>query len=197
MMSIHSGNVIGDNLWLWRADHSALGLDEISNFPEISQLYWQTESNEYRVQTGLTVTGNNVTLFGLAVEHANGNQTVWSGESGAVYFYQSELSYDTRCIAMNVGTSDEKTVCNDDDVAEYRGFLIEPHVQEHEIYAPGVYSNFRNDAVYVTMAIEHPRCSHIQVVNAFTVKLDNLGGICSIVNGKGKGTDCPGIPVRN
>ena len=42
MVRIHSGNVYGDNLWLWRADHVALMEGEEANFPEISRRYRQT-----------------------------------------------------------------------------------------------------------------------------------------------------------
>ena len=78
MVRIHSGNVIGDNLWLWRADHALLGDDE-ANYPHISPIFWQTESHEYKVDTGIEVRGDDVTIYGLAVEHANGHQTIWSG----------------------------------------------------------------------------------------------------------------------
>jgi hypothetical protein len=80
MMRIHSGNVIGDNLWLWRADHAELSPGEAPNYPDlVSSIYWQTEQEEYRVGTGLQVLGDDVTVFGLAVEHVNGQQTIWSG----------------------------------------------------------------------------------------------------------------------
>jgi hypothetical protein len=80
MVRIHSGHVIGDNLWLWRADHAELAPGEAPNYPDlVSSIYWQTEEQEYRVGTGLQVFGDDVTISGLAVEHANGHQVVWSG----------------------------------------------------------------------------------------------------------------------
>ena len=42
MVGLHSGNVYGDNLWLWRADHVALADGEGPNFPGISRRYRQT-----------------------------------------------------------------------------------------------------------------------------------------------------------
>ena len=30
MVRLHTGNVVGDNLWLWRADHTALRPGEVS-----------------------------------------------------------------------------------------------------------------------------------------------------------------------
>jgi hypothetical protein len=46
MMRIHSGNVVGDNLWLWRADHGDFNDDEeTDNYPHISPLYHQSEEH--------------------------------------------------------------------------------------------------------------------------------------------------------
>jgi len=35
-----------------------------------------------------------VTIYGLLVEHHEQYQTMWNGNWGRVYFYQSELPYD-------------------------------------------------------------------------------------------------------
>ena len=181
MMRLHSGNIVGDNLWLWRADHAELGPSEEANYPNISTIFWQTEKNEYRVETGIEVFGDDVTMYGLAVEHANGHQTVWSGDRGVVHFYQNEFPYG---VLRSYGESD------------FRGFLLKDHVREHDLYSPGIYSNFRNDNVVVSTAIEHPESPFITIHNPFTVKLDNNGGIDSIVNDKGGAAHIKGIPIR-
>ena len=181
MMTIHSGNVIGDNLWLWRADHAKLMDGEKPNFEPIPA-YHQTEEHEYRVRNGIHVTGNDVVIYGLAVEHANEHQTVWSGERGQVYFYQCELPYDV-----------SQTSFGD---KEYVGYLIEDDVENHKIAAPGVYSNFRNAIVVVNNAVKHPKRSTICCSNPFTVHLDNNGCIASIVNGRGKPALEQGRPSR-
>jgi len=182
MMKISSNNVIGDNIWLWRADHSELAAGEIANYPQISPVFWQNEESEAQVQTGLQVDGDDVTIYGLAVEHTNGHQTIWNGERGCVHFYQCELPYDV----------DPKYA-----QANYRGYLIAPHVKEHRLYAPGVYSNFRNHNVLVATAIEHPAASPgIHIENPFTVHLNNNGTIMSIVNGAGDPAIDQGKVVR-
>jgi hypothetical protein len=181
MMRIHSGNIVGDNLWLWRADHAELGPGEAANYPNISPIFWQTEQDEYRVETGIEIFGDDVTMYGLAVEHANGHQLSWCGERGAVYFFQCEFPY-----GVDRSFSEK----------EFRGYLVQDHVAEHEVYSPGIYSNFRNDNVVVSTAIEHPERPLIYIVNPFTVKLDNQGGITSIVNGKGGAAQTQGKPVR-
>jgi hypothetical protein len=170
MMRIHSSHVIGDNIWLWRADHSDLAEGEEANYPHISPIFRQNEEDEARVETGIEVFGDDVTVYGLAVEHANGHQTVWSGERGSVHFYQCEFPYD---------------VSSDFGEQEYRGYLVTEAVNEHELFGPGVYSNFRNDLVKVTTAIELPEREGIKCVNPFTVHLDHNGCILSVLNGEG------------
>lgn len=182
MVRIHSGNVVGDNLWLWRADHSELNDSETTaNYPHISPLYHQSEENEFRVETGIEVRGDDVTMFGLAVEHANGHQTVWSGERGAVYFYQCELPYGVK--QESFGDKD------------FTGYLITDSVQNHKLAGAGIYSNFRNEEVRVKTAIRHPQ-TDIECINPFTVRLDNNGCIESIVNGLGNAATDQGIPCR-
>jgi len=182
MMRIHSGNVVGDNLWLWRADHGELNDSETTaNYPHISPLYHQSEEDEFRVETGIEVRGDDVTMYGLAVEHANGHQTVWSGERGAVYFYQCELPYGVK--QSSFGDKD------------FTGYLVTEGVQNHILAGAGVYSNFRNEEVKVATAIRHPE-TNIQCINPFTVRLDNNGCIESVVNGVGSAASEQGIPVR-
>ena len=76
-VTLNSNDVVGDNFWLWRADHGR-------------GVGWTRNKNN----TGLLVNGNHVTLYGLFVEHCQAYQTVWNGNGGRVYFYQSELPYD-------------------------------------------------------------------------------------------------------
>ena len=83
-----------------------------------------------------------MTIYGLAVEHANGRQTVWHGEHGLVAFYQCELPYDVSQEAFG-----DKN---------FRGYVVHKDVNHHAVHAPGVYSNFRNEVVQTSTAIEHP-----------------------------------------
>lgn len=77
-VEINSKNVIGDNFWLWRADHDTKG---------------QTAFTDNPADHGLVVNGDAVSLYGLAVEHFMKVQTKWEGNFGSVYFYQSETPY--------------------------------------------------------------------------------------------------------
>ncbi len=77
LLTINSHDTVGDNFWLWRADHGR-------------GVGWNSNVNK----NGLIVNGDNVTIYGLFVEHTQEYQTLWNGNGGRVYFYQSELPYD-------------------------------------------------------------------------------------------------------
>ena len=64
-------------MWLWRADHGA-------------GVGWSVNTAD----TGLVVNGNDVTMYGLFVEHFQKYQTIWNGERGRTYFYQNEFPYE-------------------------------------------------------------------------------------------------------
>ena len=187
MVQLHSGNIYGDNLWLWRADHVQLHQDEQPNFPTISTKYRQTVQGECIVKNGLVVGehASNVTIVGLAVEHTTEDQVIWNGDDGQVYFYQSELPYDA-----------DQTFADN----RFVGYKIGSNVQNHKAKGLGIYSNFRDHDVKTWTAIEHPVSNGIEMSNIFTVKLDNQGQINTIINGYGPGPtsdDTPyGTPLR-
>uniref|UniRef100_A0A7S1ZEA6 Pectate lyase superfamily protein domain-containing protein n=1 Tax=Ditylum brightwellii TaxID=49249 RepID=A0A7S1ZEA6_9STRA len=210
IMRIHSSNVVGDNLWLWRADHVNLQpgetanyplnpSDEASKLPRVSDHYYQVMKDECKVATGLIVNGDDVTIHGLAVEHTEEHLTIWNGERGNVRFYQSELPYDVSHASFGA--------------KGYTGYMVASHVKDHDAQAVGVYSNFRDYIVTVDTAIRHPieetKGKEINVEeallsggksdmvkDAFVVHLDNFGRIMSVVNGKGGEASEQGKPVR-
>lgn len=98
-----------------------------------------------------------------------------------MYFYQCEFPY---------GVDQDFAHCG------FRGYLIGKEVREHEVFSAGIYSNFRNEAVHVDTAVEHPNGDRIRVMRPFTVKLDNRGGILSVVNGSGDKATEKGRPAR-
>ena len=74
---VNSDNTILDNIWAWRADHG-------------NGVGWTVNTAD----TGLIVNGDNVTAYGLFVEHYQKTETIWNGDNGRVVFYQNELPYD-------------------------------------------------------------------------------------------------------
>jgi len=166
MVRIHQGNVIGDKLWLWRADHVKLADGELPNFPDKNLDYHQVVLGEYPCKTGLEVNGDNVVIHGLAVEHTDEDQVVWNGADGQVHFYQCELPYDAD---HNFGANN------------FVGFRV--NGKNHYLGGAGVYSNFRDYNVIVKTGISHPSAFDANVVvNPFTVHLDNIGRIMTVVS---------------
>src|ERR1043165_4538714 len=76
-LGVQSPNSIGDNLWLWRADHG-------------SNVGWTANTAD----TGLIVNGANTTMYGLAVEHYQKTEVLWNANGGSTYFFQNENPYD-------------------------------------------------------------------------------------------------------
>lgn len=79
MLLVQSGNVIIDNVWLWRADHDEGGLVKNGNNP---------------CKHGIEVNGDDVYAYGLFSEHCLEDLTLWNGAGGKIYMYQSEFPYD-------------------------------------------------------------------------------------------------------
>ncbi|KAG7363773.1 hypothetical protein IV203_027134 [Nitzschia inconspicua] len=177
MVTIHSNHVIGDNLWLWRADHVQLKPNERPNRPDLSE-YHVTQYGECRCDVGLKVYGHHVTMYGLAVEHTYRDMVEWYGSHGNVYFYQSELPYD-------VSGSVYKNVA---------GYHVHPTAGHHVAKGIGVYSYFRDhDDVQVRMAVRHDATTGYYE-NVFTVWLNGYRGIQSVINDKGDPTKVTGKP---
>ena len=116
-VTINASHVLGDNLWLWRADHGR-------------GVGWTRNISHH----GLVVNGEDVTLYGLFVEHHQQYQTLWNGNSGRVYFYQSELPYD----------APSQRVWTHDGVNGYASYKVADSVTSHHAYGLGVYGVFIN-----------------------------------------------------
>jgi hypothetical protein len=167
-VTINANNVIGDNLWLWRADHGAG-----------STPYWTGNPS----QSGLVVNGNNVTIYGLFVEHHQQYQTVWNGNWGRVYFYQSELPYDP----PSQGAWSEAPGVNG-----YASYKVANTVTSHQAYGLGVYGVFINSVnISCFNAIETPTNQQVNVHDMMDVYIaGNTSGsgtsqINHIINGTG------------
>jgi len=156
MIQLNNGNVIFDNTWLWRADHDITGNVYNGNNP---------------VNHGLVVNGQNVSVYGLAVEHTLQDLVQWNANLGQVYFYQSELPYDVT--EAQFGTPG------------YVGYRVSSSVQTHNVWGAGVYSYFRDYSVTTNSGIGCPSAAGIKFVNSFTVWLNGNGQISHVVNNEG------------
>ncbi len=160
MVTINSNDVIGDNFWLWRADHGR-------------GAGWTENKNA----NGLLVSGDNVTLYGLAVEHTQKYQTLWLGNGGRVYFYQSEMPYDPPTAAA----------WSHDGVTGYASYKVADTVTTHQAWGLGVYCVFTRAPIVATTAIETPIVPGVQMHHMVTLRLDgqNGSGIAHVINDKG------------
>ena len=159
-MVVNSCNVIIDNAWLWRADH---GIDPVG---------WNTNP----CANGLVVNSDNVTAYGLFVEHFEGFQTLWNGNGGSVYFYQSECPYDVP--SQSAWTQNGEN--------GYPSYKVSNNVTSHQGHGIGVYCNFTN-AVQLDNAVETPTGAGITMQHLVIVWLNGASGssINHIINGTG------------
>jgi hypothetical protein len=160
-MTINANNVIGDNFWLWRADHGT-GVGWIAN-PS---------------QNGLVVNGNNVTIYGLFNEHHEQYQTVWNGNWGRVYFYQSELPYDPP----------NQSSWTHNGVNGYASYKVANTVTSHQAYGLGIYSVFNTSNIKCFNTIETPTNQQVNVHDMINVFIGGSGSsdeMTHIINGTG------------
>jgi hypothetical protein len=158
-LTIDSADVVGDNLWLWRADHGA-GTGWTGNV----------------AKHGLVVNGKNVTMYGLFVEHFQEYQTMWNGEGGRTYFYQSEMPYDPP----------SQDMWTHDGVNGYASYKVADAVTTHEAWGLGVYSAFHQNVV-ADDAFETPAPLAASMHHLVTVWLNGMPttAINHVINGTG------------
>ena len=160
-VTINSNHVIGDNLWLWRADHG-------------EGAGWDTNP----AQHSLVVNGDNVTCYGLFCEHTEGYQTLWNGNGGRTYFYQSEIPYDV---------PSQSAWTPPDGKRGFASYKVADTVKTHQAFGLGVYSNFTAAPVILDDAIEAPDVPGVDIQHMTTIRLSGLtgSGIAHIRNGHG------------
>jgi hypothetical protein len=157
----NSNNSIIDDVWAWRADHGA-GAGS-----------WTGDQSN----TGLIVNGNNVTAYGLAVEHFQKDEVIWNGQGGEDIFFQNENPYEvpSQSAWMSSSTQDG-----------YPAFYIPNSVTSFTGYGMGSYSYFdQGVAIENAMAFQAPDSSGVVFHDLLTVFLNGSGGIESVINGTG------------
>lgn len=158
MLHIAGNHVIGDNFWLWRADHCIAG---------------QVAHEHNPVVHGLVVTGDYVTMYGLAVEHVLQDQVQWYGNYGQTYFFQSELPYDVTQAFGDAG---------------YVGYRVSDRVSSHDARGLGIYHFFRDNHVTVKRGIAAPSWLLNTFESPMAVYLTGLGTMEHIINDYGDRT---------
>jgi hypothetical protein len=158
-LKIDSNDVIVDHTWIWRADHG-------------SGVGWTNNTGA----NGLIVNGNDVTVYGLFVEHYQAYQVLWNGERGRVYFYQSEIPYDP---------PDQSSYTSGPGVNGWASYKVADNVTTHEAWGLGIYSVFRQKSVTLSRAIETPRKPGVKFHSMITCRLGNNGEITKIIDDAG------------
>ncbi|WP_328464696.1 discoidin domain-containing protein [Actinoplanes sp. NBC_00393] len=157
---VNSNNVIIDHIWAWRADHGNAGT-----------YAWNTAIGDH----GLIVNGNDVTAYGLFVEHYQKYQVIWNGNGGRTYFFQNEMPYDPPTQAA------WRTGANG-----YAAYKVADSVNTHEAWAMGSYCYFNvNPSIHADRGFEVPVKSGVRLHNLLTVSLGGNGVIDHVVNTTG------------
>ena len=102
--------------------------------------------SENKCRNGLIVNGDDVTAYGLFVEHFQEYQTLWNGNGGRVCFYQSELPYDAPA----------QTDWQHDGVPGFASYKVADGVTRHEAWGLGVYGVFTRSATTCLNGVEAP-----------------------------------------
>jgi hypothetical protein len=158
-VEINSADVIGDNLWLWRADHG-------------TGVGWDVNTSD----SGLVVNGAGVVMYGLFVEHHQKAEVVWNGDAGRTYFFQNEMPYDPP----------NQAAWKDGAGNGYAAYQVAESVSSHEAWGVGSYCLFLADpSVVADRAFSVPDASGVRFHDMVTVSLGNDGTISHVINDTG------------
>ncbi len=155
---VNSDNVLMDDLWSWRADHG-------------NGVGWTINTAD----TGVIVNGDNVTAYGLFVEHYQKYQLIWNGEHGRTIMFQNEMPYD----------APNQAAWTHDGVNGYAAYKVADFVKEHEAWGMGSYCYFINPSINATRGFEVPVTPGVNLHDILTVFLNGNGGIEHVVNDTG------------
>ncbi|MEW9554266.1 discoidin domain-containing protein [Nonomuraea sp. NPDC050783] len=156
---VNSDHTIIDHIWAWRGDHG-------------SGIGWTVNTAD----TGLIVNGDDVTAYGLFVEHYQKYQVVWNGQRGRTVFFQNEMPYDppNQAAWMNGSTRG------------YAAYKVGDAVTAHEAWGLGAYCYFNVDPTIVAeRGFEAPTRAGVRFHDLLTVSLGGNGTIAHVINSTG------------
>ena len=173
---VNSNNVILDDIWAWRADHG-------------NGVGWTSNTAD----TGVVVNGDNVTAYGLFVEHYQKYETIWNGNGGTDVFFQNEMPYDVPSQAAWMEAP---------GVDGWAAFKVGDAVTSFHGYGMGSYSFFNQGVnIYAAHAFEVPATlppgSLHDLLTVFLDPVHGSGGILNVVNDTGGSSTIanPDVPV--
>ena len=160
---VNSNNVILDDIWAWRADHG-------------NGVGWTVNTAD----TGVVVNGDNVTAYGLFVEHYQKYEVIWNGNGGTEIFLQNEMPYDPPSQAAWMEAP---------GVDGWAAFKVGDTVTSFSGYGMGSYSFFNQGVpIYAAHAFEVPTtlpAGSLQDLLTIFLSTAGSGGILNVVNDTG------------
>ena len=172
---VNSDNVILDDIWAWRADHG-------------NGVGWTNNTAD----TGVIVNGNNVTAYGLFVEHYQKYEVIWNGNGGTDIFFQNEMPYDPPSQAAWMEAP---------GVDGWAAFKVASTATSFSGYGMGSYSFFNQGVnIYAAHAFEVPvtlPASSLHDLLTIFLSKTGFGGILHVVNDTGGSSTAanPDVPV--
>ncbi len=163
-LAVNSNNVILDDIWAWRADHG-------------NGVGWTSNTAD----TGVIVNGDNVTAYGLFVEHFQKHEVIWNGNGGTDVFFQNEMPYDV---------PSQSAWMEAPGVDGYAAFKVGDNVTSFAGYGMGSYSFFNKGVdIFAANAFEVPAAlppgSLHDLLTIFLDPVNGKGGILNVINGIG------------
>ena len=163
-LEVNSDRVILDDIWAWRADHG-------------NGVGWTSNTAD----TGVIVNGDDVTAYGLFVEHYQKYEAIWRGNRGTVIFFQNEMPYDP----PNQAAWTEAPGING-----WAALKVADTVKSFSGYGMGSYSFFNQGVdIFAAHAFEVPTSLAAgSLHDLLTIFLDpgiGKGGILNVVNDTG------------
>jgi hypothetical protein len=162
-LSVGSDDTILDDIWAWRADHG----DGVG---------WTDNTAD----TGLVVTGNNVTAYGLFIEHYQKYEVLWLGNGGTDIFFQNEMPYDPPSQAAWMEAP---------GVDGWAAFKVANQVTSFSGYGLGSYSFFNQGVnIYAANAFEVPTTltpSSLHDLLTIFLSTAGSGGIRNVIDNTG------------
>ncbi len=160
---VNSDNVVLDDIWAWRADHG-------------NGVGWTVNTAD----TGVIVNGDNVTAYGLFVEHYQKYEVIWNGKNGTDIFFQNEMPYDPPSQAAWMEAP---------GVDGWAAFKVGRFATNFSGYGMGSYSFFNQGVdIFAAHAFEVPATlPGLHLHDVFTIFLSTagFGGILNVVNDTG------------
>jgi len=161
---VNSDHVILDDIWAWRADHG-------------NGVGWTTNTAD----TGVIVNGDNVTAYGLFVEHFQKYEVIWNGNGGTDVFFQNEMPYDV---------PSQDAWMEAPGVDGFAAFKVADNVTSFNGYGMGSYSFFNKGLdIFAANAFEVPATlpggSLHDLLTIFLDKVHGKGGILNVINNTG------------